>query len=54
MNKKVYCAGIRCPVRERCLRYTKKDEASVDDALALYCTNQKKFIQDSERVVKGR
>ena len=53
----VYCMGIQCPVKHQCLRYTKGTGATMrDGTLDKYirkCTNQKRFIQDSENVKKG-
>ena len=53
----IYCLGEQCPVRNRCLRHTKRSEAtngSGGSSQIRNCTNQKKFVQDEEQVVKGR
>lgn len=54
----VYCMGIQCPVKNQCLRYTSGIGATMHDGtldkFVRKCTNQKKFLQDEARVVKGR
>lgn len=53
----VYCMGIQCPVKNRCIRYTRGISATVCDGtldkFVRKCTNQKKFIQDETKVVDG-
>lgn len=53
----LYCMGVQCPVKKQCLRYTQGKVAMVTDgttdAYLRKCTNQKKFIQDSNNVKKG-
>jgi hypothetical protein len=50
--------GIHCPIKNQCLRYTRGVEAVITDGTTAKffrrCTNQKKFIQDEAKVVKGR
>ena len=53
----LYCMGVQCPIKKQCLRYTQGKVAMVTDgttdAYLRKCTNQKKFIQDSNNVKKG-
>lgn len=46
--------GIKCPIKTQCLRYTKGLSATMcdgtKDTYIRNCTNQKKFLQDSETV----
>lgn len=55
---KIWCMGIECPIKNRCIRYTKGLGATVyDGTLDKYirkCTNQKRFLQDAENVKKQR
>ena len=50
--------GIQCSVKNQCLRYTSGIGATMCDGtldkFVRKCTNQKKFLQDEARVVKGR
>jgi len=58
MRSNEYCMGIHCPIKNQCLRYTRGVEAVITDGTTAKffrrCTNQKKFIQDEAKVVKGR
>ena len=53
-----YCMGIECPVKNRCIRYTRGISATMYDGtldnFIRKCTNQKNFIQDKTNVVDGR
>lgn len=46
----VYCMGIQCPIRNRCLRYTRGIGATMYDGtldkFVRKCINQKMFVQD--------
>ena len=54
MNGNIYCMGIKCPIKTQCLRYTKGLGATMydgtKDTYIRNCTNQKKFLQDSETI----
>lgn len=55
MEKKVitYCSGNECPVRNTCLRYTKRDERKTcgsEYRLILKCRRQINYLQDESRV----
>lgn len=58
MKGNVYCMGIQCSVKNQCLRYTSGVGAAMYDGtldrFVRKCTNQKKFLQDESRIVKGR
>ena len=51
---KTYCMGVECPVKNGCLRYTKGLGATMhewtDDRFVRRCTNQRLYVQDSDRV----
>ena len=53
---KVFCMGAECPAKNTCIRYTKglvaKMYDEVQDRFIRKCTNQKKYIQDSEKINK--
>jgi hypothetical protein len=53
---KVFCMGIKCPVKNTCLRYTKGLMATMYDGTEeryiRRCTNQKKYMQDGETINK--
>ncbi len=53
-DKKV-CLGMQCSVRWQCKRYTHRNTCAAHDyGIMLKCTNQKKFVQDVDNIVKGR
>lgn len=57
MQKKTYifCRGEECPVRNTCLRYTKRNETTNcigGYTLMRKCTHQKRFLQDENNVNK--
>ncbi len=51
---KVFCMGIKCPVKKTCLRYTKGVLAlmydGTKDKFIRSCTNQKRYLQDSDNI----
>ena len=55
---KIWCMGIECPIKNRCIRYTKGLEVMVydgtKDRYMRHCTNQKKYVQDEDNVIKKR
>ena len=50
--------GIECPIKNRCIRYTKGLGATVydgtKDKYMRRCTNQKMYMQDEENVLKAK
>ena len=52
----IYCKGERCSVRNQCLRYTQRENRNCIGGYTeiKMCLNQKRFLQDSDNVVKGR
>jgi hypothetical protein len=53
----IYCKGIQCSVKNRCLRYTSRIGGALN-TIGGYteirkCTNQNKFVQDINSVKKG-
>lgn len=53
MKSHIFCKGDECPIRNQCLRYTKRDD--VTNCIGGYsvirkCTQQKRFLQDESRV----
>ena len=53
---KVFCAGIECPVKNTCMRYTKGLGVTMyegtSDTFIRKCTNQKKYMQDVTKVTR--
>ena len=54
----VYCKGIQCPVKNRCLKYTSRIGGALN-TIGGYteirkCTNQKLYVQDKDNIVKNR
>ena len=51
---KIWCMGIECPIKNRCIRYTKGLGATVydgtKDRYMRRCTNQKMYMQDEIQV----
>lgn len=45
--KRKYCMGESCPVRNTCMRYTRKSNGCM---VTRNCTNQRKYIQDTEKI----
>lgn len=51
MNEKKYCLGVHCPVKNTCKRHTQRtDDAFRESDAMRKCTNQKKYVQDRERI----
>lgn len=53
MKSHIFCKGDECPIRNQCLRYTKRND--VTNCIGGYsvirkCTQQKRFLQDESRV----
>lgn len=47
--------GMECSAKNTCLRYTDGiKNANANDNYMRKCSNQKKFLQDDTKVVKGR
>lgn len=50
----LFCLGIECPIRSTCLRYSHglvvMENDGTTDRFIRKCTNQKKFVQDSQNV----
>lgn len=45
---KIWCMGVTCSVKNTCQRYTQRDEST--GGLMRKCTNQKKYIQDKNKI----
>ena len=57
MKTGVYCKGEQCSARNTCLRhslYRKSTNSIGGFTIIRTCTNQKKYIQDEDKVVRGR
>ena len=57
MKDDMYCMGVQCPIKTQCLRYTDGIKDIIEDGTTVKffrkCTNQKKFLQDSTKIVKS-
>jgi len=58
MKPNFLCRGEQCSVKNTCLRYTSRNGGALN-TIGGYteirkCTNQKKYVQDETKIVKGR
>lgn len=49
----VFCKGEECPIKNQCLRYTKRNAFNNSiggHSVIRKCTSQKRFVQDEDKV----